>query len=244
MRAVGKTHIGMLRNINQDSYACINSGHFVIMAIADGMGGHNAGEVASSIAAEHIENYFKNSESDNYFEKSGEIESLVHKINHVIHEQSLSSDECAGMGTTLTLCISDGNFANIYHIGDSRAYLLNDRIVQVTKDHSLVQFLIDQGQLTKQEAEHHPRKNVITRALGTDDEIEVDCFTIVLQPGDRLLLCSDGLTNMVGNEEILSIVNNNNIDLSEAVDMLVSIANEHGGSDNITVILAEREGGT
>ncbi|MCL1804219.1 MAG: Stp1/IreP family PP2C-type Ser/Thr phosphatase [Eubacteriaceae bacterium] len=239
MRAIGKTHIGKQRIINQDCFICLNKAAQTIIAVADGMGGHNAGEVASKIAADNIDEYFSESPTADFMERPEHVESLILEINKKIHDEAEFSDHYAGMGTTLTLCVADGKIANIYHVGDSRAYLINESITQITKDHSLVQFLIDQGQLTRQEAENHPRKNVITRALGTDEDIEIDCFTIILSNNDKLLLCSDGLTNMVKTDEILEIVKTHPI--CDAVDMLVDAANENGGTDNITVVIAEME---
>ncbi|MDR2519674.1 MAG: Stp1/IreP family PP2C-type Ser/Thr phosphatase [Eubacteriaceae bacterium] len=239
MLAIGKTHIGRQRSINQDCFTCLNAEHYSVMAVADGMGGHNAGEVASKIAADDIEGYFRDKPDADFFEKPNEIEDLILSINKKIHEEAEFSESYAGMGTTLTLCVANGVVANVYHIGDSRAYIINDSLTQITKDHSLVQFLIDQGQLTRQEAENHPRRNVITRALGTDEEIQVDCFHIVLEKGDRLLLCSDGLSNMVKSKDILRIARSQ--PLAEAVESLVDLANENGGTDNITVVLAEME---
>lgn len=209
------------------------------MAIADGMGGHRAGEIASRMVTDELEEYFKVNRNENLFEKTQDIENLIKAINEKIIKHASDCPDCSGMGTTMTLCIADETVADVFHIGDSRAYIVNENITQITKDHSLVQMLIDQGQLTNREAKNHPRKNVITRALGIEDEIEVDCFTISLQQNDKILLCSDGLTNMLTNSEIHEIAASS--DAEAAVDLLIREANKKGGIDNITVIIAQNQ---
>ncbi|MCL1912968.1 MAG: Stp1/IreP family PP2C-type Ser/Thr phosphatase [Eubacteriaceae bacterium] len=242
MFAYGKTHNGRLRATNEDRFICLKAGRFCAMAIADGMGGHNAGEVASKIAVDEIESYFLANPSikGSLFDISTDIEKLIQTINTKIHEKSIDIIEQQGMGTTLILCVAENNIANIYHIGDCRAYFYNGQFLrQITKDHSLVQLLIDQGQLTKREAENHPRKNVITRALGTDEEVDVDIYTVVLSAGEKIMLCSDGLSNMVDTTTIQKVLSS--MGALEAIDELVDLANANGGLDNITVTIQEME---
>ncbi len=238
MRSVGKTHLGLVRKNNQDNYLNQkNKNGFCILAVADGLGGHNAGEVASDYAVEELAGYFNIWEECDFIKDAQEIEEYIKNINTEIYNMSQHSETLSGMGTTLTLVVTNGADAVIFHVGDSRVYLINDKITQITKDHSLVQYLIDQGQITIEEGLHHPQKNIITRALGTDEHVEVDVLKIKIKPSDKLLVCSDGLTNNVSDEKIYQTIKNNSVD--QAADLLILEANSNGGSDNITVVLYE-----
>jgi PPM family protein phosphatase len=233
--SVGRSDTGRKRRHNEDSYVHQPP----LFAVADGMGGALAGELASRLAIEAIEGR----ESD-----SGGVElvtSLVQAANRSVYERSRADSSVSGMGTTMTLALLEGEIVTIGHVGDSRAYLIRDgELKQVTNDHSLVAELMRSGKLTPEEAEHHPQRSVITRALGTDADVDVDTYIVEVQPGDIFLLCSDGLTSMVGNDAILEIVEQNLDDLDAITRELIALANQGGGEDNITVVCFEiaREG--
>ncbi|MFA0815861.1 MAG: Stp1/IreP family PP2C-type Ser/Thr phosphatase [Anaerofustis sp.] len=237
MSSFGTTHLGMVRKNNQDSYFHMDyDDRYSIIAVADGLGGHNAGEVASAYAVDELREFFDSCKESDFFLMSEEIVSFIKNINHGIYTMSVASESLSGMGTTLTMAITDGKRAVTYHVGDSRAYRIGkDHIEQITKDHSLVQYMLDQGQITQNEALHHPQKNIITRALGTDADIAVDVIESTLERNDILMVCSDGLTNNVSNASILEIVRSKR--LKSAVNELVNEANRNGGSDNITVVM-------
>ncbi len=238
MKSVGKTNRGMVRKNNQDNYLnqTTKSGLHII-AVADGLGGHKAGEVASAFAVEELAQYFSLFGEENIFKHIDDVEACILDINAHIKKISENTPECAGMGTTLTVFITNGRDGVVLHVGDSRAYLINDKIKQVTKDHSLVQFMIDQGQITYEESLTHPQKNIITRAIGTEDGLEIDRYKLNIKSGDTVLLCTDGLTNNLNDGQIFDIIKNN--PLEKARDALINAANERGGSDNITVVLLE-----
>lgn len=234
------THVGMVREQNEDSLLVLEKllPEFNVFAVADGMGGHNAGEVASKMAIREIEDFFKDHQRDRDFIISREyIGQLISHINMKIYERANSEPHLKGMGTTLTLIIHFKRTIHIAHIGDSRAYRINNQeIQQLTEDHSLVAGLIKEGKITKEEAQVHPQKNVITRALGTDIEIQADVYRYKISDGETIMICSDGLTNSLTEAEIKNIVNRND-SLQKAADDLVEQANISGGRDNITVIL-------
>jgi protein phosphatase len=240
MKSVGRTHLGLVRKTNQDNFLSMNNqNEYCIFAVADGLGGHNAGEVASSYAVDELADYFASCAAPHLFGENDTVTEFIHTINQGIFAMSAQSSNLAGMGTTLTLCVTDGKTASFYHVGDSRAYLIDDGIHQLSKDHSLVQYLIDHGQITPEEGLHHPKKHIITRALGTDESVKNDTLSISLTSESKLLICSDGLTNMGRDEKILEIVQNN--DTERAVDLLIDEANANGGNDNITVVIFENK---
>ena len=196
------------------------------------MGGHNAGEVASKLAVDSVIDYIKSKES-----LDGALKDSVIYANKRIYELSREEKTYGGMGTTLTACLIRKNVIEIANVGDSCCFGIRDNeIVKLTKDHSLVQELIDLGSITEEEGRNHPKKNIITRALGTDKNVDVDIFTIEVNKYKNFLICSDGLTNEVSKEDALNIVTNSN-DLNQASENLISLANERGGRDNITVLL-------
>jgi protein phosphatase len=165
------------------------------------------------------------------------VESLIQEANRRVHERSNADPSTSGMGTTMTVAIVEGSTVTIGHVGDSRAYLVRDgRLEQLTEDHSLVNELMKSGKLTPEEAVVHPQRSVITRAVGTDPDVDVDSFTLDAQSGDVFLLCSDGLTDMVGDDDILEVAEKYNPDLDRVTKSLVSAANRVGGEDNITVV--------
>lgn len=223
---------GKVREKNEDNYLVLDREEYQIVAVADGMGGHKAGDVASSIAIEVIKNYtFK---VDNIIES---IRDCIKVANQKILVKSRNNPEYNGMGTTLTLGLVSNNQLVLGHIGDSRAYLYhNDSLTQLTEDHSYVADLLRKGVITEEEAEGHPKKNLLLRALGLEEDIEVDISEYKLSSEDLLLLCSDGLTNMRTDGQIISILKEN-LSIEEKVNNLSKDANAAGGYDNITVVL-------
>ena len=225
------TDTGRKRRRNEDAYVCEPP----LFAIADGMGGAQAGEVASRLAAAAL----KESGAKTL---GGEqrISDLIQEANRRVYDRSSTDPNTSGMGTTITVALVENGNVAFGHVGDSRAYLIRDgRMEQVTEDHSLVNELLKSGKLSPEEAESHPQRSVITRALGTDPDVDVDTFTIAAEAGDVFLLCSDGLTDMVGESEILELVERNRQNLDAALKSLVKAANRSGGEDNITVVAFE-----
>jgi PPM family protein phosphatase len=219
---------GRKRRRNEDSYVVAPP----LFAVADGMGGAQAGEIASKLAAAALE------ETDSGG-LSGEerVVSVIQEANRRVYERSNEDPTASGMGTTITVALVEDAGVTIGHVGDSRAYRYRDGgIEQITDDHSLVNELMKSGKLSPEEAETHPQRSVITRALGTDPDVDVDSFTLEAQEGDVFLLCSDGLTTMVDDDEIREVLEKYRGDLDRATRSLVSAANRGGGEDNITVI--------
>ncbi len=237
----GASDKGLVRELNEDSFLIHgfeNNEPYGFCILADGMGGHNAGEVASSMATSIIANELS---SSNMGEGESQIVSQITAsfdfANDKIYQKSVNNAENAGMGTTVVMLYINGETAYIANIGDSRAYLIDkDDISQLTIDHSVVQKLLESGSITPQEARNHPEKNIITRALGTEPNEDCDIYEFKIQQGDKILLCSDGLTDMLEDFEIKNALNNCP-DLEGSVNALISAANEHGGRDNITAIL-------
>jgi PPM family protein phosphatase len=224
----GRTDVGRQRTANEDSL-------FVsppLFAVADGMGGAKAGEVASAVAVEAVEDARESTES-----AEAQLAGIVRDANRRIYDLAVGDESRRGMGTTLTLAKVHGDEVSLAHVGDSRAYRLRDgELEQLTRDHSLVAELERSGQITAEAAEHHPQRSIITRALGPEPDVEVDTYTLAAREGDVFLICSDGLTSMISDEEVSSIVRGAG-SLDEAADELVRAANQSGGKDNITVIL-------
>jgi protein phosphatase len=219
---------GKKRRRNEDSYVVAPP----LFAVADGMGGAQAGEVASKLAAAALEETDPGSISG-----PEKVTSLIQEANRRVYERASSDPATSGMGTTMTVALVEDDGVTIGHVGDSRAYLVRDgRLEQLTEDHSLVNELLKSGRLSREEAVMHPQRSVITRAVGTDPDVDVDAFTVSADVGDVFLLCSDGLTDMVGDDDILDVVERNRDDLDRATKALVSAANRGGGEDNITVI--------
>jgi protein phosphatase len=219
---------GRKRRHNEDSYVVAPP----LFAVADGMGGAQAGEVASRLAASALEG--GDSDGLNGLER---IDALIQEANRRIYDRASTDPTASGMGTTMTVALVEGMTVAIGHVGDSRAYLVRgDQMEQLTDDHSLVNELLKSGKLSEEEAHVHPQRSVITRAVGTDPDVDVDGFTIEAEEGDVFLLCSDGLPDMVPDEEILELVHDNRDDLEKAVKSLVAAANRGGGEDNITAV--------
>jgi protein phosphatase len=225
------TDTGRKRRRNEDAYVVQPP----LFAVADGMGGAQAGEVASKLAKAALEDTDPGALSG-----PERVNSLIQEANRRVHERSNADPATSGMGTTMTVALVEGNSVAIGHVGDSRAYLVRDgRLEQLTEDHSLVNELLKSGKLSPEEAETHPQRSVITRAVGTDPDVDVDSFTIDAQDGDIFVICSDGLTDMVDDHDILDVIEHNLRDLDRAARELVSAANRGGGEDNITVVAFE-----
>jgi PPM family protein phosphatase len=228
-RATGLSHPGRKRRRNEDSWVCDPP----IFAVADGMGGAKAGEIASRLAAAALGSAADGSGAER-------VVSLVQEANRRVYERSSEDASASGMGTTITLALVEDGKVTFGHVGDSRAYLIRDHAIeQLTDDHSLVAELVRSGKLSPEEAEIHPQRSVITRALGTDPNVDVDTFTVEPKVGDLFLICSDGLTSMVENDVIRDVVERRRDNLDAAARELVETANRSGGEDNITVVFFE-----
>jgi PPM family protein phosphatase len=228
-RAIGLSHPGRKRRRNEDSWVCDPP----IFAVADGMGGAKAGEIASRLAAAALGSAADGSGAER-------VVSLVQEANRRVYERSSEDASASGMGTTITLALVEDGKVTFGHVGDSRAYLIRDHAIeQLTDDHSLVAELVRSGKLSPEEAEIHPQRSVITRALGTDPNVDVDTFTVEPKVGDLFLICSDGLTSMVENDVIRDVVERRRDNLDAAARELVETANRSGGEDNITVVFFE-----
>ena len=224
----GRTDVGRQRTANEDSLVVRPP----LFAVADGMGGAKAGEVASAVAVEAVERARESREP-----AEAQLARIVRDANRRIYDLAVADESRRGMGTTLTLAKVHGNEVSVAHVGDSRAYRMRDgELSQLTRDHSLVAELERSGQITAQAAEHHPQRSIITRALGPEPDVEVDTYTLAGRDGDLFLICSDGLTSMISDDEVASILTSAR-SLDEAADALVLAANQSGGKDNITVIL-------
>ena len=239
IKAYAKTDVGKARDLNEDSYY-ITTDQFQklqLFILADGMGGCNAGDLGSSLALmsakSYIENNFENTPKDKE-NICKLVKSSMEYANMVVHEKSLENKNLDGMGTTLEVCLIYNNRVYIGHIGDSRVYRIrNDFIRKLTQDHSYVQKLVQEGTITKEEAEHHAKKNILMKALGCYAYVEPDVMVKGFQKGDILIICSDGLTNMVNIDDIYNIVKDN---FELATKELIDLANQNGGMDNITII--------
>jgi PPM family protein phosphatase len=229
------TDVGRMRKNNEDSYLSAKP----VAAVADGMGGHSAGEVASAIAIEELAALGERGPWENETAATDDLKAAILRANRRIREMAASDRKLNGMGTTLVALLEDGDMVHVANVGDSRGYLLRQgELSQVTVDHSLVQELVDDGRLSPEDAERHPQRSVITRALGIDPEVEFDLFTYKLQVGDRLLLCSDGLSDVVEPNQIRNVLLRFR-SAQKAARQLITVANEQGGPDNITVIVVD-----
>ena len=235
------TDTGLVRKENQDAYAVKTVFGHTICVVCDGMGGAAGGQLASRIAvdtfsAEMEKRLSPESKPDRLREVSVVAVALA---NRAVREAARTSESYHSMGTTLVSAVSFDGGAVIANVGDSRAYHINEeRIVQITRDHSLVEHMLERGDITAEEARHHPNRNLITRALGPDVDPECDCYTCQLLPGEYLLLCTDGLVNTVTDEEIKNEVLNG--DTNTCMERLLAISKSRGASDNVTVVLAKR----
>ena len=237
VRSFGETNPGRKRRRNEDAFVCESP----IFAVADGMGGAQAGEVASSLAATALAGAVTGDEQIAAADAESTVRELVREANRRVHVRATSDAAASGMGTTMTVAlVGSGEVVTIGHVGDSRAYLLRETALeQLTDDHSLVAELVRRGEISPAEAAVHPHRSVITRALGTESDVEVDVFSLQARAGDLFLLCSDGLSTMVDAETIAEVIARERNDLLAATHELIRAANNAGGDDNITVVLFE-----
>lgn len=244
MRIGTCSDVGKTRPINEDNFYVseyARKPEALYAMVADGMGGHNAGETASGIAVEVISEFI-----NEYFNDQVPPEHVrdlliaaINQANQIVYTNGRDNVKLSGMGTTLTACFLYGQQATIAHVGDSRAYIIREDVThRVTADHSLVAELLRNGQITPEQARNHPQKNVITRAVGTDPKVEIDIYEFGIQPKDIILLCTDGLSNLLSDQEMYHMIREAE-SMEEAATALVDAANEKGGLDNITAVLLE-----
>ncbi len=233
MKVYAITDVGRMRPINEDSYYAPTEGER-FCAVADGMGGHNAGEVASALAIRVFSDHMRAAEHIT----AESLCAAVERANEAVYQTALDNEGMSGMGTTFSALALREETAYIAHVGDSRIYLVRrGAILQVTTDHTLVEQMVQKGLITPREARFHPRRNIITRALGTEPSVQVDVMQMDVFPGDAFFLCSDGMTNYVEEREILAAAMSEG-DWQEKLKHLVSTALENGGADNITALFA------
>ncbi|MBT2687984.1 Stp1/IreP family PP2C-type Ser/Thr phosphatase [Bacillus sp. ISL-47] len=241
MRAVFMTDRGKVRQHNEDNGGIfMNSIGQRLAIVADGMGGHRAGDVASEMTIISLKEFWEQTDEIQTAEQAENwLKQHIDQVNKILFEHSKENVECEGMGTTIVAAICTDRFSTIANIGDSRCYILNELgFQQLTEDHSLVNELVRSGQITKEDAEHHPRKNVLLRALGTESSVEMDIKTITFEEDDLLLLCSDGLSNKVTLSEMKETLKGGR-SLEEKAAELIEQANNNGGEDNITLVIVE-----
>ncbi len=244
MQTFYMTDAGKVRTHNEDNVTIIsNNNNEFILAVADGMGGHKAGEVASNIAIEHITESFESMQSLGKKEDAIDwLRQVVREINDNIFSYTNKHPESKGMGTTLVIAVKTDEYILYGNIGDSSGYVMkNQKLHKVTKDHTLVNLLVSTGELTPEQAKFHPRKNLLTRALGANDPIEIDIFDVD-NTINGLFLCSDGLTNLVTDEQIEKVLNSN-LSIEEQVEKLIKKSNMRGGTDNISIAYLKKESG-
>ena len=239
MRIYSATDVGQKRKMNQD-YVFASAdpvGNLPnLFVVADGMGGHNAGDYASSHAVGTVVDEIR---QDADFNPIKVIRHAIESANTEIITQAQNDENLRGMGTTMVVATIVGHYAYVANVGDSRLYLVNQQILQVTKDHSLVQEMVRMGEINAEQARNHPDKNIITRALGAERTVDIDFFDLKLDPGNVILMCSDGLSNMVEDSQIREIISDTEKNLEEKGKILISEANRNGGKDNIAVVLIE-----
>lgn len=232
-----KIDIGKVRKSNQDAFFVGEIAKDTVLAIVcDGMGGANAGNIASETAVKSICEYITNAYRTNMsvLDISKLVKNAVKSVNIEIFDAASKNVLLNGMGTTAVIALIKDKSAVVANVGDSRLYLVNEKVSQITRDHSIVQTLIESGKITEEDAKIHPRKNVITRAIGAEADVAVDCDIIDLNVGDTVLLCTDGLSNFVDEAEMLKTFKK--YDIAKVADKLVTLANANGGGDNITVV--------
>ena len=245
MKYTVESDIGLKRAINEDRAAFFKRPDFYELALlADGMGGHNAGDVASDMAMKQMETAFLQAEAHHFESTTSKKEWLlqaVKRLNTTIYDYSLSHEDCKGMGTTFIAVLIEQNHCFISHIGDSRVYYFFDEgAKQITKDHSYVNVLVENGEISEEEALTHPKKNFILKAVGTEETIEPDFYEVELAPQSYLLVCSDGLSNKLSVPEMSSVITFPD-SMEEKGQKLVKLANDSGGEDNISLVLLTRQ---
>lgn len=238
MKACAMTDTGRVRTANQDFIFASTEPVGALpnlFLVADGMGGHRAGDYASRFIVEHLTSWLREAEN-------AQIVPLLREgittVNRMLYRESVDKSELAGMGTTLVAAVADGATMYVANVGDSRLYQMGRRLKQVTKDHSYVEELVSLGRLDRGSTDYRKQKNIITRAVGAEEKLTVDFFEVNLEPGDYILMCSDGLSNMLENAEIEEIICSD-LDLQEKTEKLITVANDNGGKDNIAVILID-----
>ena len=240
MKVQAKTDVGMVRSDNQDYFFFtpepVGSLQNLFL-VADGMGGHRAGDMASRFT---VETFVRLVGSYEYTDTVTILTEAVTRVNTLLLEKAAESEDYEGMGTTLVAATIEGNTLKVANVGDSRLYLVGDDICQVTRDHSLVEEMVLRGQLEKEEAKTHVNKNIITRAIGACDTVMPEIFSADLSPGVKILMCSDGLTNMLDDNKIAKIIKEAG-SVDEAVNELIASANDAGGKDNVTALLIDPE---
>ena len=244
MKSALRSHVGRVRSINED-YGWVGQlqGGLSAAIVADGMGGHLAGEIASGLAVESLVQSLREWREDlSAKESEDRMREMIRKANEVVFNTASLNNRYRNMGTTVVVALLNEKEGIIGHIGDSRAYRIRGgQLSLITDDHTLVNELAKMGQLTPEEAQHHPRRNVLTRALGTERDVAIDIRRIDWMPGDQLLLCSDGLSGMVDDEALLSTMTDPSLDLEQKAERLVELALQAGGEDNVTVALVGYE---
>ncbi|GGE65914.1 Stp1/IreP family PP2C-type Ser/Thr phosphatase [Priestia taiwanensis] len=241
MRTFFMTNQGKVRQHNEDCAGVFeNEVGNILGIVADGMGGHRAGDVASSMAVKHFASVWKDTEEFTTPQQAEQwIKEQVTIANQQMYEYASNNMECQGMGTTLVVVICTHHFMTIGHVGDSRCYMLSgESFTQLTEDHSLVNELVRTGQISKEDAEVHPRKNVLMRALGTEERVALDMKTLAWEVDDTVLLCSDGLSNKVSMQQLNDTLRTDET-IERKAETLVQLANDLGGEDNITLVLIE-----
>ena len=236
MEAYGKTDVGVMRTQNQDSlfYSTSPIGSLKnLFMVADGMGGHAAGDFASRFTIDNLVNLLKNSTSKQLITA---IDDSIHLVNKMLVRYADENLDMYGMGTTLVLATIEDNILYVANVGDSRLYVIDDDICQITRDHSYVEEMVSAGEIKRGSDEYVSKKNLITRAIGSPSGVVVDYFEIELNENSQVLLCSDGLTNMISDREILFMIKSSS-DIKKKVDTLIDVANKNGGTDNISVLL-------
>ncbi len=242
-----RSDIGRIRLVNEDqAWVGQEDGMVAIAIVADGMGGHQAGDVASQLAVQTFREALAGRELViDGGEAAHHVVQAIHQANAVVYDMAAQNEQYHNMGTTVVAAVADKQQAVIAYIGDSRAYKIKDRyITQLTDDHTLVNELAKTGQISAEEAANHPRRNVLTRALGTDRDVEVDVRTLEWAPGELLLLCSDGLSNMISEQQMVDTVQAGGLNLDAKAEQLVELALQAGGDDNITVVLLYNDADT
>ena len=239
MKAFAATDVGKVREVNQD---CVFSSTGPVgclpnlFIVADGMGGHKAGDIASRLTVDSVVDKLSKVNSKDYISV---ITDTIIKVNKEVIDKAAESQDYAGMGTTLVVATVFDNILKVANVGDSRLYVVGEDIIQITRDHSLVEEMVINGQLDRADARVDKRKNIITRAIGGESKVEAEMFSVELKPEDKILMCSDGLSNMVDDAEILEIINREP-DIEKAARMLIDAADENGGKDNISVVIVEQ----
>lgn len=239
MRAYSVTDIGEKRKINQDYvYCCTEAVGKLpnLFIVADGMGGHNAGDFASRFCVEEFIKQLDLIESETPITL---IEKILYETNRKLITKAKEEINLDGMGTTFVIATIFDDIMYVANVGDSRLYVIHEDMKQITEDHSLVEAMVKTGEINRQEARVHPNKNIITRALGAGDDVKADFFEVKLKKGDTVLMCSDGLTNMIEDEVIKTIIKEHNSNIEKAAETLIKKANENGGKDNIAIVLIQ-----